>query len=80
METVAFTRMEDGSEEEYRFLGRLEDEFVAGVADRVLDHLSGLEGSVGGYAVTRLGHSLQTATLGVRYFRCLCMWTMPTES
>lgn len=61
MDTVAFIRMEDGTEEEYRFLGRLEDEFVAGVADRVLDQLSDLDRSFGGYAVTRLGHSLQTA-------------------
>jgi predicted HD phosphohydrolase len=62
METVRFIHMEDGSEAEYRFLEGIENAFAARVGDRVLDHLRGLDGSLGGYQVSRLGHSLQTAT------------------
>ena len=36
------------------------------VADRLLDHLKTLDASTGGYKVTRLGHSLQSATLAYR--------------
>jgi len=59
---VSFTRMEDGTREDYELLERLEDEFAAGTADRVLAHLRQLSGSVGGYQVDRLEHSLQSAT------------------
>jgi len=40
--------------------------FARGLADRVLDHLRLLEGDCGGFAVDRLTHSLQTATLAHR--------------
>ena len=43
METVSFTRMADGSEEDYLLLERLEQEHVAGAADRVLVHLQELK-------------------------------------
>ena len=66
MDTVAFTRMEDGTEEEYRFLEGFENDFSATASDRILDHLRGLDGSIGGYKVTRLEHSLQTATRAKR--------------
>ena len=59
---VSFTRMEDGTREDYELLSRLEDEFAADTADRVLAHLRQLSGSVGGYQVDRLEHSLQSAT------------------
>ncbi|MYA34273.1 MAG: peptidase [Gemmatimonadales bacterium] len=59
---VSFTRMEDGTREDYALLASLEDEFAAGTADRVLAHLRQLSGSVGGYQVDRLEHSLQSAT------------------
>ena len=59
---VSFTRMADGTREDYELLARLEDEFAAGTADRVLEHLRGLSGSVAGYQVDRLEHSLQSAT------------------
>ena len=59
---VSFTHMEDGTREDYELLSRLEDEFAAGTADRVLAHLRQLSGSVGGYHVDRLEHSLQSAT------------------
>ena len=62
METVSFTRMADGTAEDYELLGRLEAELAAGVADRVLDQLRALKRSFGGHKVDRLEHSLQCAT------------------
>lgn len=62
MDTVNFTRMEDGTKEEYEFLARHESEFADAAADRLLEHLRSLENSLSGYRVSRLEHSLQTAT------------------
>ncbi len=64
--TVAFTQMKDGSKEDYALLDNLEHEFVSKTADRVLEHLARLEHSLSGYKVSRLGHSLQSATLAYR--------------
>ena len=63
---VGFVRMADGSAEDYMLLESYEKDFVAGLADRVLAHLRLLEGSSSGYKVTRLEHSLQTATRAER--------------
>lgn len=63
---VAFTAMAEGSREDYELLGRLEEEFAAGTADRVLEQLRRLAGSLGGYRVDRLEHSLQSATRAYR--------------
>ena len=67
METVSFTRMEDGTREDYELLERLEREYAAGTADRVLAQLRELRGSLGGYRIDRLEHSLQTATRAYRH-------------
>ncbi len=64
--TVSFTSMAAGTREDYELLERLEAEFAAGTADRVLEQLRGLAGSLGGYQVDRLEHSLQTATRAYR--------------
>ncbi|MCY4366019.1 MAG: HD domain-containing protein [Chloroflexi bacterium] len=61
-ETVAFTRMAEGTREDYALLDRLEEEFAQGTADRVLDMLRNLSGSLSGYKIDRLEHSLQSAT------------------
>lgn len=66
MDTVGFTQMKDGTKADYDLLGRLEAQFVAGTADRVLDHLGRLASSIGGYKVSRLEHSLQSATRAER--------------
>ena len=60
--TVSFTSMAEGTREDYELLDRLEEEFAAGTADRVLAHLLELADSLSGYQVDRLEHSLQTAT------------------
>ena len=67
METVSFTRMEDGSKEDYVLLDRLESEHASGAADRILLQLTQLKNSLGGYKIDRLEHSLQTATRAYHY-------------
>ncbi len=60
--TVSFTAMEDGTKADYELLDRFERQHAAGTADRVLAALDRLTGSMGGYRISRLEHSLQTAT------------------
>ncbi len=63
---TSFTAMRDATREDYQAIGRHAMEFYKGLPDRVLTHLSLLEGDTGGYAVDRLTHSLQTATRAQR--------------
>ena len=62
MEHVKFTAMKDGDKEDYDFLHPLEVDYASGTADRLLKSLVNLDESLSGYQVTRLGHSLQSAT------------------
>ncbi|MEX0285865.1 MAG: HD domain-containing protein [Paracoccaceae bacterium] len=62
MERVNFTQMKDGTKEEYEFLTAHESEYTKGTADRLLKALVDLDESLSGYQVTRLGHSVQSAT------------------
>jgi predicted HD phosphohydrolase len=67
MEQVSFSRMEDGTREDYLLLQRLEKPHLAGTAERVLRELARQdEETFEGYKITRLGHALQTATLAER--------------
>jgi predicted HD phosphohydrolase len=59
---VGFTAMADGTGEDYALLDRYERVHAGGLADRLLDTLDRLTGSLGGYQITRLEHSLQAAT------------------
>jgi len=59
---VSFTAMEDGTAADYALLDRFECEHAAGLGDRILDTLARLTDSLGGYRITRLEHSLQSAT------------------
>ena len=61
-ETVKFTRMKDGDQADYLLLDRLEREYNRALPDRLLAALRGLEHSLSGYRVSRLEHSLQSAT------------------
>ena len=65
-ETVSFTSMAEGTREDYEMLERLEAKFAQGTADRVLAQLGALAGSLSGYKVDRLEHSLQCATRAYR--------------
>ena len=62
MGKVSFTAMVDGSEDDYRLLEQFEQEHVNGLPKRILVALAGLEEGLEGYQVTRLEHSLQTAS------------------
>ncbi len=62
MNTVSFTRMQDGTKEDYEFLETLEEEYAKGLPARIEATLKNLESSFSGYKVTRLEHSLQSAT------------------
>lgn len=62
MEHVKFTAMKDGDKEDYQFLHPLEVDYASGTADRLLKALVTLDESISGYQITRLGHSLQSAT------------------
>jgi predicted HD phosphohydrolase len=66
MQTVNFTRMEDGTREEYEFLDRMEHEYIAGLPGRIIEALRKLEHSISGYRINRLEHSLQGATRALR--------------
>lgn len=59
---VSFTAMADGTADDYELLDRYERTFAAGLADRIMSTLEGLTDSLGGYQITRLEHSLQSAT------------------
>jgi predicted HD phosphohydrolase len=59
---AAFTTMEDSTAADWAILSQKSMEFASGLSDRVLAHLRLLEGDHGGFAIDRLGHSLQTAT------------------
>ena len=62
MEKVKFTQMKDGTKEDYDLLSKYEEKFSKDLPDRILDALRNLDSSVDGYQVTRLEHSLQSAT------------------
>jgi len=62
MSSVNFTEMKNGSKEDYLLLDKHEKEYVKGTADRIMKFMSGLNSSLEGYKITRLEHSLQTAT------------------
>ena len=61
-ETVRFTQMSDGTRDEYQLLHRLERRYIDALPDRIMTALRRLDDSLAGYQVTRLEHSLQTAT------------------
>ena len=54
--------MKSGSKEDYLFLDKLEKEYVGETADRILNFLSRMTTTLEGYKITRLEHSLQSAT------------------
>ncbi len=63
--TVQFTKMSDGTAEDYAFLGSIEQAELAAFPDRVLGWLRAMDEPTG-YRITRLEHSLQAATRAMR--------------
>ncbi len=62
MKRVKFTQMKDGTKEDYLLLDKHEKKYIEGTADRLMKFMSSLNTTLEGYQVTRLEHSLQTAT------------------
>jgi len=66
METVSFTRMAEGTREDYALLGRIEARERPRLAGRVLGALQALSVPDSGYRIDRFQHCLQTATRALR--------------
>ena len=62
MKKVSFTEMKNGTKEDYLLLDKYEKDFERETADRILKFISSLNNTLEGYQVSRLEHSLQTAT------------------
>lgn len=63
MQTVDFVQMKDGTAQDYQFLHVLESDYIRALPDRLLLALERLGDSIQGYQVSRLHHSLQSASL-----------------
>lgn len=61
-DVVSFTAMEHGTKEDYDLLDRLERKEHETLSERLLDALRSLDDALDGYQITRLEHSLQSAT------------------
>ncbi len=62
MKVVKFTQMKDGDYEDYQHLEALERDYAAKTGERIVEALARLEDTLSGYQVSRLEHSLQSAT------------------
>ena len=62
MKKVSFTEMKNGTKEDYLLLEKHEKDFERKTADRILKFMSSLNSTLEGYQISRLEHSLQTAT------------------
>ena len=62
MKKVSFTEMKNGTKYDYLFLDIHEKNFASKTADRILKFMSGLTETLEGYQISRLEHSLQSAT------------------
>ena len=58
--------MKNGTKEDYLFLDKHEKDFASKTADRIIKYMSGLTETLEGYQVSRLEHSLQSATRAYR--------------
>ena len=66
MKKVSFTEMKHGTKEDYLFLDKHERRYAEETADRIIKFMSGLTETLEGYQVSRLEHSLQSATKAFR--------------
>jgi predicted HD phosphohydrolase len=64
--TVQFTRMADGTRDEYQYLHGLEHEYITELPTRLIEALRRLDDGLAGYQISRYQHSLQTATRAMR--------------
>ena len=66
MKKVSFTQMKHGTKEDYLFLDKHEKKYASETADRIINFMSGLNETLEGYQVSRLEHSLQSASKALR--------------
>ena len=66
MKKVSFIEMKKGTKEDYLFLDKHEKKYVDNTAERIIKFMSGLTETLEGYQVSRLEHSLQSATRAER--------------
>ncbi len=66
MKKVSFTEMKKGTKEDYLLLDKNEKDFAKKTAERILKFLSSLTETLEGYQVSRLEHSLQSATRALK--------------
>ena len=66
MKKVSFTEMENGTKEDYLFLDNHEKNFANKTSERIIEFMSNLTETLEGYQVSRLEHSLQSATRAYR--------------
>ena len=66
MKTVQFTEMKYGTKEDYLLLDKHEKKFISKTADRLMNFMKKLDTSLEGYQVSRLEHSLQSATRALK--------------
>ena len=64
--TVSFTKMENGTREDYLLLERSELRDAQLLPSRIIKALERLDHSLEGYPISRLQHSLQSATRAMR--------------
>ena len=62
MTKVSFKEMKNGTKDDYIILDRYEKKYASETADRILKFMSNLTETLEGYQVSRLEHSLQSAT------------------
>ena len=62
MKKVSFTEMKNGTKDDYLFLDKHEKDFANETAERILKFMSNLTETLEGYQISRLEHSLQSAT------------------
>ena len=62
MKKVSFTEMKNGTKEDYLILDKHEKDFASKTSERILSFMSNLTETLEGYQISRLEHSLQSAT------------------
>ena len=62
MKKVSFKQMKDGTKEDYLLLDKHEKIFIKDTPNRILKYMSTLNTTLEGYQISRLEHSLQSAT------------------
>ena len=67
---VSFTRMADGTADDYALLDEIAKPYIAETGTRVLAYLEWLKEGLLGYPIDRYQHSLQTATRAMRAGEC----------